>query len=258
MDAAAAEGKTNGIGASIPRRELPRLMSGDGRYIDDIKLPRMLHLCFVRSAHPHAQIKSIDTARAAAAPGIEAVLTAAELNPMCKPLIGVALHRPGHRSPPQGLLAEGRAVWQGQPVVAVVAASRAEAEDAAALVEIEWEPLPAVSEPLAALDGGMPVVHPELGNNVAFDFTINKGDPDDAFAEGPDRRRGRISLRAPTGVDARDARLDRRFQSQRRHADRHSQSPVAVPDAGRISAGISRFPNTKCGSSRRISAAASA
>jgi carbon-monoxide dehydrogenase large subunit len=183
MDAPVTEGRTNNIGASIPRRELPRLMSGNGRYIDDIKLPRMLHLCFVRSAHPCARIMSIDTAAAMAAPGIEAVLTAADLNPMCKPLIGVALHRPGHRSPPQRLLAEGRAVWQGQPVVAVLAASRAEAEDGAALVDIGWEPLPAVSEPLDALDGSKPVVHSELGNNVAFDFAINKGNADAVFAK---------------------------------------------------------------------------
>ena len=102
----------------------PRLLSGNGRYIDDIKLPRMLHLCFVRSTHPHARIKSIDVSRAVAAAGVAAAFTAADLNPMSKPLIGVALHRPGHRSPPQGLLADGRALWQGQPVVAVVAASR--------------------------------------------------------------------------------------------------------------------------------------
>jgi carbon-monoxide dehydrogenase large subunit len=183
MGVPATEGRTNSIGASIPRRELPRLMSGNGRYIDDITLPRMLHLCFVRSAHPYARIKSIDTAGAASAPGVEAVLTAADLNPMSKPLIGVALHRPGHRSPPQGLLADGRAVWQGQPVVAVVASSRAEAEDGAALVDVAWEPLPAVSEPLDALDGSKTVVHPELGDNVAFDFSINKGNAAGVFAK---------------------------------------------------------------------------
>ncbi len=171
------------IGTSLPRRELARLVSGDGRYIDDITLPRMLHLCFVRSSHPHARIVAINIAAAALAPGVEAVLTGADLNPLCKPLIGVAQHRPGHRSPPQHPLAADRAVWQGQPVAAVIAASRAEAEDAAALVEIEWEPLASVSEPGDALDPAHAVVHPELGNNVAFEFTINKGDVDAAFAK---------------------------------------------------------------------------
>jgi aerobic carbon-monoxide dehydrogenase large subunit len=171
------------IGSSFPRRELNRLVSGKGRYIDDIKLPRMLHVAFVRSPHPHAKIKAILTGAALAAPGVEAVLTAADINPMCAPLIGVALHRPGHRSPPQYLLADDRAIWQGQPVSAVVAATRAEAEDAAALVEIEWEPLDAVWEPRDAVAEGHPTVHSELGDNLAFDFTINKGNAAKAFAE---------------------------------------------------------------------------
>jgi carbon-monoxide dehydrogenase large subunit len=171
------------IGAGIPRRELNRLVSGKGRYIDDIKLPRMLHLAYVRSPHPHARIKTIATEAALSAPGVEAVFTAAEINPMCRPLLGVAQHRPGHRSPPQKLLADERALWQGQPVVAVVAATRAEAEDAAALVEIAWEPLDAVWLPREALDAQRPMVHPELGDNVAFDFTIDNGNAAKAFAE---------------------------------------------------------------------------
>lgn len=173
----------NAIGASIPRAELTRLMSGKGRYVDDIKLPRMLHVAFVRSPHPHARIKRIETARAARAPGVEAVLTGADINPMSKSLIGVADHRPGHRSPPQPLLATDRALWQGHPVALVVAATRAEAEDAAELVDVGWETLPPVMLPLDALDKSRTVVHPELGDNIAFDFSIKKGDADKAFAE---------------------------------------------------------------------------
>ena len=105
-----------GIGARIPRRELKRLLSGHGRYIDDIKLPRMLHACFVRSPHPHAKIASVDIEAAKCARGVAAVLIASDINPRCEPFVGVALHRPGHRSAPQRLLAADRAVWQGQPV----------------------------------------------------------------------------------------------------------------------------------------------
>jgi carbon-monoxide dehydrogenase large subunit len=83
----------NGIGARIPRRELARLLSGRGRYIDDIKLPRMLHACFLRSPHPHASLISLDTEAAKCAPGVAAVLTAAEINPKCEPFVGVAQHR---------------------------------------------------------------------------------------------------------------------------------------------------------------------
>ena len=173
---------TTGIGARVPRRELKRLLGGRGRYIDDIRLPRMVHACFVRSPHPHARIVSIDTAAAQAAAGVVAVLTAAEINPRCEPFVGVALHRPGHRSAPQYLLADERAVWQGQPVALIAAETRAQAEDAAELVAVAWEPLPAVVDQLAALAPGAPVLHASLGDNLAFDFAIEKGEPAKAFA----------------------------------------------------------------------------
>ena len=173
----------SGIGARIPRRELKRLLSGHGRYIDDIKLPRMLHACFVRSPHPHARLVALEVAAAKGAPGVAAVFTAADINPRCEPFVGVALHRPGHRSAPQHLMAAERAVWQGQPVAIVVAESRAEAEDAAELVAAEWQPLPAVGDQLQAIAPGAAVIHAELGDNVAFDFSLEKGEPAKAFAD---------------------------------------------------------------------------
>ena len=102
---------TTGIGARIPRRELKRLLAGHGRYIDDIRVSRMLHAYFVRSPHPHAKLVSIDIQRASRAPGVAGVLTAVEINPRCEPFVGVALHRAGHRSAPQRLFAAERAVW---------------------------------------------------------------------------------------------------------------------------------------------------
>ena len=179
----ANEASSTSIGARIPRRELKRLLSGQGRYIDDIELPRMLHACVVRSPHPHAKLVSVDIAAARCAPGVAAVFTAADINPRCEPFVGVALHRPGHRSAPQRLLAAERAVWQGQPVAVVVAESRAEAEDAAELVAIEWEPLPAVADQLQAIAPDAPVIHAELDDNVAFDFSLEKGEPAKAFAD---------------------------------------------------------------------------
>jgi carbon-monoxide dehydrogenase large subunit len=172
-----------GIGARVPRRELKRLLNGHGRYIDDIKLPRMLHACFVRSPHPHAKIAALDTADAKRAPGVIAVLTAREINARCAPFVGVAQHRPGHRSAPQRLLADERAVWQGQPVAVVVAESRAEAEDAAELVSVEWKPMAAVADQMQAIAPGAPAIHPELKDNVAFDFSLMKGEPSRAFDE---------------------------------------------------------------------------
>ncbi len=173
-----------GIGARVPRLELKRLAAGRGRYVDDIVLPRMLHAAFVRSPYAHARLISVETAAARAMPGTVAVMTAAEINPMCKPFVGVAQHRPGHRSPPQQLFVSEKAVWQGQPVAVVVAATRAQAEDAAELVQCEWEELTASASIEHALDvarGG--IVHAEIADNIAFDFRIEKGDPDRAFAE---------------------------------------------------------------------------
>jgi carbon-monoxide dehydrogenase large subunit len=179
----ASASSATGIGARVPRRELRRLLTGHGRYIDDIKLPRMLHACFVRSPHPHAKVLSIAIESAKNAAGVAAVLTAADINPRCEPFVGVAMHRPGHRSAPQSLFAAERAVWQGQPAVLVVAETRAQAEDAAELVSIEWEPLPAVGDQLQAIAAGAPVIHESLGDNIAFDFAIEKGEPAKAFAE---------------------------------------------------------------------------
>src|SRR5262249_10522410 len=116
----------------------------------------MLHACFVRSPHPHAKIASVDVAAARRSAGVAAVFTAADINPKCEPFVGVALHRPGHRSAPQRLFAEERAVWQGQPIAVVVAESRAEAEDAAELVAIEWEPLLAGADQLQAVAPAAP------------------------------------------------------------------------------------------------------
>jgi CO/xanthine dehydrogenase Mo-binding subunit len=180
---AATPTTSTGIGARVPRRELKRLLSGHGRYIDDIKLPRMLHACFVRSPHPHAKVVSIDIAAAKNAPGAAAVLTAADVNPRCEPFVAVALHRPGHRSAPQSLFVAERAVWQGQPVVLIAAESRAQAEDAAELVNIEWDPLPTVGDQMQGIQAGAPVIHDSLGDNLAFDFSIEKGEPAKAFAE---------------------------------------------------------------------------
>ena len=157
---------TTGIGARIPRRELKRLLAGRGRYIDDIRLSRMLHAYFVRSPHPHAKLVSIDVQKASRAPGVAGVLTAVEINPRCEPFVGVALHRPGHRSAPQRLFAAERAVWQGQPAAIVLAESRAEAEDAAEFVEIEWQPLPVVADQFQAIAPGAPVIHHGMPDNV--------------------------------------------------------------------------------------------
>jgi carbon-monoxide dehydrogenase large subunit len=174
------------IGRSVPRPNLARLTQGRGQYVTDVVLPRMVHVAFVRSPHAHARITKLDTAAARKAAGVVAVVTGAELAEVITPWVGVLTHLKGIKSAPQHAIAIERACWQGEAVCAVVAKSRAEAEDACALVEVEYDVLPAVTDPETALDAKTPVIHPELGDNLTFERALNAGDPDRGFAEADD------------------------------------------------------------------------
>jgi carbon-monoxide dehydrogenase large subunit len=171
------------IGRSVPRPNLVRLTQGRGQYVSDVVLPRMVHVAFVRSPHAHARIKRIDTEVARKASGMVAVVTGAELAKVITPWVGVLTHLKGIKSAPQHAIAVERACWQGEAVCAVVAKSRAEAEDACALVEVDYEILPAVADAETALDAETPVIHPELGDNLTFERVLNAGDVDKGFAE---------------------------------------------------------------------------
>ncbi|MGH7334968.1 MAG: molybdopterin-dependent oxidoreductase [Candidatus Rokuibacteriota bacterium] len=171
------------IGRSVVRPQTARLVAGRGTFTDDVKLPRMLHAAFVRSPHAHARIVDIETAEALALPGVVAVVTGEEMARLCEPWVGVLLNYAGMKSAPQPALAIDKAVWQGEPVVAVVAESRALAEDACARVRVGWEPLPPVVDPEAALAPGATVIHPKLGDNLALESRIDAGDISRAFAE---------------------------------------------------------------------------
>ena len=171
------------IGRSVPRPNLARLTQGRGQYVSDIVLPRMAHVAFVRSPHAHARIKNIDTAEAKKSPGVVAVVTGAELANVITPWVGVLTHLKGIKSAPQHAIAVDRACWQGEAVCAVVARTRAQAEDACALVNIDYDVLPAVTDAETALDAKTPVIHPALGDNLTFERTLNAGDPDKGFAE---------------------------------------------------------------------------
>ncbi len=164
------------VGKRVARPNVRRLIHGKGRYTDDISVPHMLHVAFVRSPYGHARILNIDTVAAAAAGGVVGIVTGADLADICQPMHAVAAHRPGHKSAVQHVLAVDRACFQGEPVVAVVATSRAEAEDAAELVAIEWEELPVVTDTEVALSATSPVIHPGLGDNLCFQHEIDNGD----------------------------------------------------------------------------------
>ncbi|MDB5559180.1 MAG: carbon-monoxide dehydrogenase large subunit, coxL-like protein, partial [Enterovirga sp.] len=170
------------IGRSVPRPNLARLTQGRGQYVSDVVLPRMGHVAFVRSPHAHARIVSIDSTAAKSAPGVIAVVTGRELEAVCTPWVGVLTHLKGLKSAPQHAIAVAKASWQGEAVAAVVAQTRAQAEDAAELVLVEYEELPVVADMETALDPATPVIHPELGDNLAWERLHVAGDPDAAFA----------------------------------------------------------------------------
>ncbi len=170
------------IGRSLPRPNARKLVEGRAQFVDDIVLPRMVHVAFVRSPHAHARIARIDTGAALKVSGVVRVFTAADLAPHCDPWVAVLVHLKGMKSAPQYPLPLKTATWAGEAVVAVVAETRAIAEDAAGLIDIAWEPLPAVADMESALDKATPVIHPELGDNLVFERVNESGDVADAFA----------------------------------------------------------------------------
>jgi carbon-monoxide dehydrogenase large subunit len=170
------------IGKSVPRANAKRLLQGRGTYVDDLRLPRLAHVVFFRSPHAHARIRRLDFGHAKGMPGVIAVVDGRALAQYCKPWVGVLGHLKGIKSPPQHAIAIDRACWQGEAVAAVVAETRAQAEDAAEHIEAEWEALPAVVEMEDAL-AGRRVIHPDLGDNICFKRELDTGGVDAAFAK---------------------------------------------------------------------------
>jgi len=171
------------IGKTVPRPNLERLMQGRGLYVSDMVLPRMAHVVFLRSPHAHAKINKIDADAAKRSPGVIAVVTGQELAAVITPWIGVLSHLKGLKSAPQHAIAIDRACWQGEAVAAIVATSRAVAEDAAELVSVDYQELDAVTDMCTALDPATPVIHPALGDNLAFERNFDAGAVDAAFAD---------------------------------------------------------------------------
>ncbi len=179
------------IGASVLRVEDPVLLRGKGCYTDDIQLPGMLHMALLRSPHSHAKILSINTSLAQAMPGIEAVLTGADLSEHLNvPVIPMV---PGMKIPPHPLLARGAVHAAGTPVAVVVAQSGALAQDAVNAIEVVYDALPVVVNAEKALEPDAPLAREELESNVCYTVTKKGGDVDKAFAEAEHIVRMRIA-----------------------------------------------------------------
>lgn len=168
------------VGQSIRRVEDPKFLRGRGGYIGDMTVTGMLHAAVLRSPHAHARITGIDTAEALAAPGVHAVITGAQAAELCDPLPDFGPNPAAHT---WRCLAVDKVRYVGEGVAVVVADSRYLAEDALALIDVGYEPLPAVVDPERALEEGAPLVHDDLGSNCAYERTFDFGDVERDFAE---------------------------------------------------------------------------
>jgi carbon-monoxide dehydrogenase large subunit len=168
------------IGRPLKRVEDRRLLTGIGRYVDDLKLPGLCHVAFLRSPHAHARIRQLDVAAARSAPGVVAVVTGSEV----RDLGPMPVNRlfPDMKVPPHPILADGVVRAVGVPVAAVAAETPYQARDAVELIEVDYEPQPPLTDPEAALAPGAPVLFPELGTNRSFSHSWRHGDPEAAFA----------------------------------------------------------------------------
>ncbi|MDE2604934.1 MAG: xanthine dehydrogenase family protein [Burkholderiales bacterium] len=170
------------IGASHERPSARRLVQGQGVYVDDIELPRLCHVVFWRSPVAHCRILGIRAEDARRMPGVVMVADGRDIATVCKPWVATLAHLAGMKSAPQYPLAIERACWQGEPVVAVVAETREQAEDALQKVEVDYEMLEPVVDMETALDAATPLIHPELGDNLCFARHLDTGGVDEAFA----------------------------------------------------------------------------
>ncbi len=168
-------------GQSIPRKEDRRLVQGQGVYVDDVRRHEMGYVHFVRSPYAHAKIRSIDVSKALELGGVYGTLTGDEVAILTDPFFELSTPPGAHIK--DYALAVGKVRHVGEPVAAVVAATRELARDAAELVEVEYEPLPVVVDGEQAVRRDAAVLHEDAGSNVVWSGTFDWGDIDSALAE---------------------------------------------------------------------------
>jgi carbon-monoxide dehydrogenase large subunit len=195
------------VGRPIKRVEDARLLRGAGRFVDDVKLPGLLHACFVRSPVAHARLNAMNAAAARALPGVRAVFGYSDLRPLMRfdrmplalPIGAIRFHvDPTY-------LAESELCYVGEPVAVVIAESRAIAEDAASLVTLDFEPLPPVLDPVAGLERQASKARLDCPDNLVAQWSLAYGDVDNAFAGAAHRFAQRFNIHKGGGhaIEAR-------------------------------------------------------
>jgi len=202
-------------GQSVKRLEDHRLLTGQSTYVDDIKLPGMLHVLVLRSPHAHATIRYTDTTAAINLTGVVSVVTALDLAEGVRnvPTRGNT-DADDLRPPEHPVLAGDKVCYVGQPVAIVVAEDLYLARDALELIRVDYEPLPSVVDPLGALAADAPIVHQEIGTNLALQTVNAGGDLEEAFALADHivRQRFQVQRIAPAPMEPRGVMAD--YQSQ--------------------------------------------
>src|SRR5262245_23584624 len=170
------------VGQPIRRVEDPRLLRGEGRFVDDLRVEGTLHAAFVRAPHGHARLRSLDLEAARAAPGVVAAFSVADLPELDKPVPATAALPPGSVLHTPVPMAKDVAHYTGEIVAVLVAENRYAAEDALERVEADWEPLPAVTDLATAAAPGGSTVWEDAPGNVATRYRRGFGDADAAFS----------------------------------------------------------------------------
>jgi carbon-monoxide dehydrogenase large subunit len=196
------------FGSGIKRREDPRFLTGRGTYVDDIKLTGLCHAAILRSPHAHAVIRSVDTTAATQSPGVIAVFTGKDLADKLAPVpCAWAVPNCELKLPAHPLLAHEKVRYVGDGVAMVVATSREAARDAVELIEVDYQPLPAVVNPEDATKPNAPQLHADVPGNVAFKWVVSGGDADAAFNSAEVKISQRIVQQRllPTAMEPRAA-----------------------------------------------------
>lgn len=203
------------VGKPIKRTEDPRLVRGLAHYVDDVRLPDTLHVVMLRSPHAHARLGRIDAAAARRMPGVVGVHTGADFDGKLGGVICAAA-LPGLRIPPHPCVAVGKVRYVGEPVAVVVADDPYRAQDAVDAIDVQYDPLPAVTDPEASARPGSPLIHEAYGDNIAFRWELPGGDINAAFAAADRVVKGKLIHQrlVPNAMEGRGV-LARYFPGER-------------------------------------------
>ena len=233
------------VGQPVGRKEDPKLLTGQGKYVEDLTLPGMVWMAVVRSPYAHARIRGVETSAALAQDGVIAVLSGAELRDEWQSTLPCAWPLADEiRTPNHWPLTPDKARYAGDGVAVVVAETRAAAKDAAALVEVDYEPLPAVTDVEAAMAEGAPLVHDEYPTNACYEWRHANGDVDRAFAEAAVtvRERYRQQRLIPNAMEPRGVLV----QPLPAQGEFTLWSSTQVPHIARVTlSGVTGIPESK-------------